>query len=399
MTLGNVNVLDLRKTSKETFDSLGLIKNVNIILVSDETASYLPGIPAKNLNAVAHVPSNVEVQTCMSHLTLNANFLAGFREPKFLLIMGHAVVEADVPPELIQEKIEGMVIMGKLVCPEALIGTLQSKTTLLMGKTVSYPQDAILVTKSLTLDDAFLSGLPDASKLVVTGSLRVLDEVSDAMIERKLHSLQVERSILCRQEHVLAVKAKLDPGSTVLVVPTGHRLIEGMLTLDPMTLESLDAAQLFCMGDILISEDVKADSFQNAVSALRSLGVIACPSRLKDVLKTKCDMLGNRVVLYEGAMWYVDNDRELLPEQFEYVEGSMTILNRADLKIGTGVAPQTILDRVDRIHNLGDIICQPEQIPAIEARLGLRDGEVVQQKPEPEDEDAPTIGNANYLVL
>ena len=153
------------------------------------------------------------------------------------------------------------------------------------------------------------------------------------------------------------------------------------------------------MGDILVAQDVKADNLNSAVAAMKSLGVIACPIELKDALKTKCDMLENRVVLYEGALWYVDNDRELLPEQFDYVEGSMTILNRADLTIGIGVAPQTILERVDRIHNLGDIICQPEHVPAIEARLGLRDGEVVQQKPNTEDEDAPTIGNANYLVL
>jgi hypothetical protein len=398
--LGNVNVLDVRKTPKETFDKLSFIKNVNIVLVSDETAGYLPGIPTKNLNAVAHVPANVEVQTCMSHLTLNTDYFTGFSAPKFLLIMGHAIVEPDVSQELIDEKIDGMVIMGKLVCPASLSGALQSKAKLLMGRTVIYPEDAILVTRSLTLDDAFLNRVPDGAKLVVTGSLRVLDDISPDLIERKLESLQVEGSILCRQECEFVLKSKLAPGCDMIVIPTAHRLIEGTLTLDPMTLQSVDSESFFGMGDIFISKDTEAEMLDHGVASMKCLGVIVCPSRLKDVLKTKCDMLGNRVVLYDGALWYVDDDRELLPEQFEYIEEPMTIVNRADLTIGSSVPPQTILDRIHKIHNLGDIICQPEHIPAIEARLGLREGDVVQQETDTDEtNEGPTIGNANYLVL
>jgi len=59
-TVKNVNILDLRKTAKETFDKISFIKNVNLILVSPETAGYLPGIPAKNINTVAEIPQDVQ---------------------------------------------------------------------------------------------------------------------------------------------------------------------------------------------------------------------------------------------------------------------------------------------------------------------------------------------------
>jgi len=400
MTLGNVNVLDVRNTPKETFDKLKLIGNVNVILVSPETASYLPGIPAKNINAVAHVPADVGVKTCMSSITLNAHYLEGLPARTFLLVMGRILVESDVTVEMIDTHLAGLVVMGKVVCPDAVLGALQAKTSLMMGTAVPYPADAVLISSSLKLDDAFLNGLPDGTKLVVTGSLRVIDDVSNERIEKKIQSLTAVGSVLCRQEHAMTLKAKLERPGDMVVIPAQHRLIEGILSLDELSIQSLDGARLFCLSDVLISNDVEATLLERALTRIESLGVIVCPAKLKDVLKSTCDMLGNRVILYEHNLWYVDNDRQLLPEQFDYVEGAMTIVNRGDLEITEDVSAQMLMEKIDKIHNLGDITCGADQISAIEARLGIRDGDINARKPsEPDVEAQPTVGNANMLVL
>ncbi|MFC2105892.1 hypothetical protein ACFLS0_04000 [Candidatus Bipolaricaulota bacterium] len=397
----NVNVLDLRKTAKETFDKISFIKNVNLILVSPETASYLPGIPAKNINTVAEVPPNVETQTCMSHVTINASYLSSVPSPRFLLVMGRMLAEPDATPELIDAKLAGMVIMGKLICPESVAGLLQSKAKLLMGSTASYPKGAVLVASSLTLDDDYLNTLDDGSQLVVTGSLRVLNDVTSELIERKIRVLHAHGSILCRQEHALAIKAKLVGSRNMIVIPAGHRLVEGALTLDALTLQTLENERLFCMGDVIINSDVDSQALDHAICKIGTLGVILCPITLKEVLKTKCDMLDNRVVLYEGTLWYVDDDRQLLPDQFGYIDGFMTIVVRAELTILADVSPETILERIHKIHNLGNILCPPEHVPAIEARLGIREGDLETIKAEEveEDDETPFIGNANLLVL
>jgi len=400
ITLGNVNVLDVRKTPKEMFDRLETIRNVNVILVSPETANYLPGIPAKNINAVAHVPAEVEVKTCMSSLSLNAHYLEGLPSSTFLLVMGRVIVEPDVTVELIESQLAGLVVMGKIVCPDTVIGALQAKASLLMGAAVSYPADAVLIASTLKLDDAFLEGLDDGTKLVVTGSLRVVDNVSEERIQRKLQSVLAVGSILCRQEYAMALKPKLDRPGNMIVIPTGHRLFEGTLSLDNLSVQSLEEARLFCMGDVLIEKDVDASQLERALAHIESLGVIVCPAKLKDVLKGTCDMLGNRVVLYEDNVWYVDNERQLLPEQFDYVEGRMTIVNRGDIEVVEDVSAQMLMEKVDKIHNLGDIVCGPDQISAIEARLGIRDGDIRLRKPDTQEtKPQPTVGNANVLVL
>jgi hypothetical protein len=401
ITVKNVNVLDLRKTPKETFDKIRLIKNVNILLVSRETAAYLPGIPSKNINAVVTMTADAETVTFMSPLTINAAYLSSFSSPKLLVSMGRVLVEPDVTPELIDEKIAGIALMGKLICPEPLVGPLHSKAAMLMGKTVPYPKGAILVTHSLTLDDAFLNTLDDGSYVVVIGSLRVLNDVTSSLIERKVRVLQVYGSIQCRQEHALAIKARLTDEESMTVVPAGHRVVEGNLTLDELTLQSLANERLFCVGDVIIGNDVDSRALDRAVDTIASMGAILCQARLKDVLKTKCDMLDDRVILYEGTLWYVDDDRQLFSDQFDYIDGPMTIVNRGELRISSDVAPKSILDRVAKIHNMGEIECQPEHVPAIEARLGIRDGDIVTPSRDDakDDDEGPTLGNGNIMVL
>jgi len=400
-TIQNVNILDLRKTTKETFDKIKIIKNVNVLLVSHETASYLLGIPSKNVNIVVEIPADAETVPCMSQITVNANYLAHAASRKFLIVVGRILVEPDVTPELIDEHLAGIALVGKLICPESVVGALHSKASMLTGKTITYPKDAVLVMNSLTLDDAFLNSLDDGSHVVVTGSLRVLDDVTNELVERKIKALQAHGSILCRQEHALPIKARLTNTRRMTVIPTGHRLVEGSLTLDEMTLQTLDSEQLFCMGDIIITDNVESRALDHAVAKIMSMGAILCPARLKDVLKTKCDMLDNQIILYEGALWYVDSDRQLLAEQFDYIDGRMTMVVRGELKIASDVSPQSILDRIAKIHNLGDIDCQPEHMPAIEARLGLREGEVhTPHVHDPADNaDGPTLGNGNIMVL
>lgn len=401
-TLKNVNVLDMRNTPKASIDKIGFIKNVNIMMVSPETAQYLPGIPSRNVNLIAHLPADAELQTVMSQLTVDANFLQGISSPKLLVAMGRVIVEPDVTPEMLDEKLAGLLIMGKIICPESVAGVIHGKAATTMGSTHTYPAGAVLVKAPITLDDAFLNTLDDNTDLVAVSSIRILDEVSTSLIERKIRSLQSFRNIVCRQEYEMTIRPKIVTKPNITVVPTGHRLIEGMLTLDPLTLESLSSEQLFCIGDVLIDQDVTAAALNQGISRIESLGVIVCPAALKDSLRTKCDMLNNRVLLSEGTLWYVDDDRQLLADQFEYLAEPMTIVNRADLSIEQDVSPQMILDRVHKLHNLGEINCHPEHVSAIEARLGLREGDlnvVKEQVQKEEKEEGPVIGNANFMVL
>jgi hypothetical protein len=96
--------------------------------------------------------------------------------------------------------------------------------------------------------------------------------------------------------------------------------------------------------------------------------------------------------------------KELLPaSRFEYLEGKATLVVLGTLTLATEVEPKVLAARLDKVHNLGKIHCTPEQMGALQARLGLRQGELVDAttKPEPpaEEEGVIRIDNAGHLKL
>ena len=83
--------------------------------------------------------------------------------------------------------------------------------------------------------------------------------------------------------------------------------------------------------------------------------------------------------------------------------GKATLVVTGELTIAPDVTAQMLAERLLKVHNMGRIVCAPEQMAVIESRLGLREGQLVDstQKPE-EDEteaDAGGIGNVNILEM
>ena len=401
-TIRNVNILDLRRTREETFSRIGRLRNINMLLVSPETAPYLTGIPATNLNAVVEVPVDAELKTTLSELTLNADYLSSLSRPVFLLVCGRIYVDSDVSADLIASKIEGLAVLGKLFCPESIAGILQAKATLMLGKTIRYADDARLVSSSLSLDKGTLESLDDGTYLVVGRSLRVVEDLPQGLFEKKIRRLHVEGSILCRQDISIALKSRLDASRPFTLIPSGHRLIEGNLPLDSLSLGTLQREKLFVLGDILLGEDVTASALDRAIERMAAMGIIICPEKLKDTVRGLCDMLENRTILTQGKLWYVDTDRQLRPDAFHSIDEKITIVVRGTLTLSPDVSPSLFLEHVEKIHNLGDIVCHAEQRSAVEERLGIREGSISEPRAQNDVErenEGPVLGPSNLLVL
>ena len=67
-----------------------------------------------------------------------------------------------------------------------------------------------------------------------------------------------------------------------------------------------------------------------------------------------------------------------------------------ELVIASNVEPSVLTDRLARVYNLGEITCTREHMGAIQARLGLNEGDMIDSAGvDTVDESA----NAGYLVL
>ena len=71
---------------------------------------------------------------------------------------------------------------------------------------------------------------------------------------------------------------------------------------------------------------------------------------------------------------------------------------REELTIEDDIEPKILAERLHKVHNLGAILCTPAQMGALEARMGLNEGELVDSTQEQEKEEEG-IANVGHLAL
>jgi hypothetical protein len=117
-------------------------------------------------------------------------------------------------------------------------------------------------------------------------------------------------------------------------------------------------------------------------------------------MSRKCNILETRAIFYEGELWLVDGSEQLSASRFEYLDGKATLVVTGALALDEDVEPGVLANRLVKVHNMGAIKCTPEQRGAIQARLGMNEGEIgAGEAEEAPEEGARYLGNVNHLVL
>jgi hypothetical protein len=401
----NLNVLDLRNATEESVAEIGAIGNLNLLICSKETAHLVTRIKVGNLNSTVKLPASAALRQVTGQVTIGRGYFKE-QEPIFLVATGQITIEPDVVAEEVEAALDGLTVTGEFICPRHVAGVIRAKASQITGQIVAYPPFARVKFDGLTLDEHYLRALDDGTELAVVGGLHVPQVLPNDLLEQKLQKLFVSGKIECHEENAQVIQARLVDGSgNVKTIPAGFELAKKPLVLDATLLSSLPAKKLYCTERVQIEGDVNSSALDKHLDSLISEDMILCPEALKDVLVKKCDLLKNRVVFYEGELWLVDDERELKASRFDYLEGTATLVVTGEATLDGEIDPKVLADRLTKVHNLGLIRCTPEQMGAIEARLGMRDGELqdstLPEEPEPdkETEGVTHIGNANYLAL
>ncbi len=397
--IGNANILDLRKATAETIASIAKIGNVNILIYSRETATFIPKLNLGNINVSVEAPQDAQVVT--GQVVINREFLEGRDHPLFLVVTGQVLVKPEVTPEHVESGIAGLVVVGQILCPEPVLGAIQARTTQLVGQSKAYPASGRLIMGSLTMDETFLKGLQDATELVILGSLRLPGVLPNELIEQKVAQLYVNGGIRVHQANAELIQARLANGARKMtVIPAGYALVSNPLVLDETVLAALPASKLFCLERVDVERSVSPDLLDEQLEQIIVKDLLLCPAALKGVVSRKCNILDTRAIFYEGELWLVNGSEQLSASRFEYLEGKATLVVTGALAIDGSVEPSVLASRLAKVHNFGAIKCTPEQKGALQARLGLNEGMIGAGHEEEEPvEGAHYQGNVNHLVL
>jgi len=394
--IGNVGILDLRNATEVSVGDISRIGNVGAVLYSQETVGLMTRLNIGNVGSSMEVSPDAKIVT--GQVVFHRDYFKGQVAPLDLVVAGPVVVNPDVPAEDIEKGLGELTVAGPLICPEHLLGTVQSKIRQLAGPTITYTAPSRVMVGRLVLDENTLRALDDGSELVIIGPLRLPQVLPNDLLEQKIQGLQVMGAIRCHEENVQIILDRLtDKSVKVRTIPAGFELVGRPLVLDNTLLESLPARSVYCTDRVQVDSDVDPSLLDDRLEALVSEDIVICPVALRSVISRKCNMLQTRAVFYEGELWVVDGETDLPASRFDYLEGKATLVVLGELTIDPEVDPQVLAHRLAKVHNLGVVRCTPEQMGAIQARLGLSDGDLEDSTQAEAPEGG--MGNVGYLAL
>ena len=127
--------------------------------------------------------------------------------------------------------------------------------------------------------------------------------------------------------------------------------------------------------------------------------MIVCGEYLREPIVNICEGFSTTVLYHSGKHIMVEDEYELDSSELEFAEGKITIMVMGELTIGTDVAPELLLEKVEFIDNFGEITADPRQVGAIKNKLRTNKGEIINNKKVENADDDVSLSNAGYLKL
>lgn len=403
----NIGVLDIRNAGDK---DLGIVEMVNVgyILHTPKTFNLLK--EGKRINVGQYIEANPEARVLLAATNFSDEYFSQQDSGLELLAFAPIMVDWETTPETIEKGLTRLdVFGGPLICPRHLLSTLQSRIKHQDADTIAFESaTARIVMGKLVLDEVFLDSLEDGTELIVVGTLKVPEVLPNDVLKQKVKRLYVQGRVTCHEENAGMIQSILSPAEGKMkVIPAGYELVEKPLAFNNLVLESLQTRKIYCNEWVQIASDVSPDLLDEKLEALISDERIYCPEGLKDVIVKKSDWRKTNVELYTGELWIIDDARELPSYAFDHIDGVATLVILGELALDPQIAPETLTKRLAKVHNLGSIICTPEQMGAIQSLLGLSEGEWSDStKPPKIERDEPEIDvikeayvNARYVSL
>lgn len=393
----NIGVLDLRSATEKSVEAVERIDNVGSIICSPETSHLIPKISIGNIGSTTVISDEYEMIT--GKIEITGESLGKLSKPLFLYITGSVVIKDDVRFEDAEKNIGGLIVIGKIVCPEKLVPAIQSRVVNHTGKLLSYPAGAKFINGQCTLNDAFLSSLEPSSFLFISGKLKATGKIDGALFKERVARIELAGKSVIAEENYELLSLKLTDASKCEVIPRDFIHIEDDIEIDSVSIKKFTRSKIYTGNSIMFRDDVTTQMLESHISAIKTTGIIICKQELRELVVALCEGYSPKVIHYSGRLVIIDQEYELDPAELEFSDCKVAFLVRGELRVADDLAPELILDKIESIDNFGTIEAGRRQIGAIKNRLRTNEGEIVNVEKSENADDNTCMSNAGYLKL
>lgn len=383
-------VLDLRHLTEETLAAYDQCEMDAVFALTNPQTQVLLSQYGVKLNVVQsiHCEEDVETTTINGKATLDGTSIP--EKKRVMVVNGKLSVKPDGVKAL--EQYCGIVVNGKLYCPESLASVVTAKCTV-NGKLCLYPDDAVILNSTTRLDKVFL--LRAQPKLYWAEKLFIaVDPKLDAeALAAKGARFSSQKAILT--ERNAEILAPLFTEETELVIlPDGTAVLEDDLELSAGTLRRY-GTRLYVAGDVTVPEG--AEELLGRMEYLHVAGDVLLPAALEEAFYGIPDLEYGSLRVLLGHAIVGSPQLKLGKAMLDLYPQGVTCVDCAMVRLEETLEPDVIAKKL-RFDGCAFVRCTEAQENAVLA-VSKDVAKVQARDPRPEDEQETVRMNGVCLCL
>lgn len=395
-SIGNVGLLNLTSATEESIKGIDSIGNAGVVLYSSGNAHLVSMLNIGNLGTSEEVPEGCKF--LQGKVEMDGKYFENVKEPLSLFIAGQVIIKPDVTEDDIENKIRFLSISGQAICPEKLVGVLQSKCSKIEGQIVPYSDNYYINVGKLNINNSFLKSIGEKTSMAIVGKTSIIDDIDRALLDEKIGSIDIVGKALIKEEYldILGTRLKNNASCKLEVIPAGYVYTDGDLFLDPVTIKKFDKAKIYVANMLRFGSDITEEMLKEHIADIKTKGIIVCSNSIKEAVSMLCSDTA-KICGYSKKAVVIDGDHTIMESELKYSPDNISYIVNGDLDIDDEVLPETFIEKVESIDNFGDITCDKEHYGLVQLKLRTNQGDVSVRKDAADENEG--IGNIGYLKL
>lgn len=352
-------VLDLRHLSEETLASYEKIEmEAALVLTGPDTEALLA---KHSVELSAAMTQRCDADTAVNMVNGKMTLSAARKPegPVVLIVNGKLDIAPDAADTL--RAYEKIVVNGKALCPESLVGLVTEKCAI-NGKLSVYPDDAVVLKGTVKLDRLFL--LRAQNRLYWTEKQFVaVDPKLDAeALAAKGARFAAPKAVLA-ETFAETLVPLFHEDTELTILPEGTALVDDDLTLDAKALRRY-GTKLCVTGDVTVAPDAAEALAQ--LEYLHADGDVTLPAALEETFYAIPDAEYGEVRVLKGTLINGSMNAKIDSSVLALDPDGVSCIDCAVVTLDEGLTPEEIMAKL-RLDSCAVVRCTAAQESAVSA--------------------------------
>ncbi len=352
-------ILDLRHLSEETlasYEQIGM--QAALVLTGPDTETLLAKHAVELEAALVH---RCDDETAVNVVNGKATLCAA-RKPEgktILIVNGKLNIDADAADTM--RAYEKIVVNGKVLCPESLVGLVTEKCSV-NGKLSAYPDDAVVLNGTVKLDRLFLLRAQERLYWTDRQFVAAAPDLDAAALAAKGARFSAPR-VLLAERFVETLLPLFNEDAEVTVLPEGTVLVDDDLELTSRSIRRY-GARIHVLGDVTVSAEA-ADALEQ-LEYLHSSGDVLLPAALEDAFYSIPDVVYKGLRVMKGKLIHGSAEAKINAGVLASAADGISCMDCNIVTLDKMLTPEEIMARL-QLNSCAVVCCTAAQEAAVTA--------------------------------